>query len=164
MLGSRPCVTLMQWGLQPSKIDGTLLNDPHLYRMVVGALQYVTITRPDITFVVNKASQFIAHPTDAHWQLMKCILRYLHGTLYHGLHLKASPHLNLNAYNDTNWTGCPDDRRSTISYEIYLGSNIVSWSSKKQATVSRSSMEAEYQSLAMTTSELLWLTSLLSIL
>jgi Reverse transcriptase (RNA-dependent DNA polymerase) len=100
MLSAKSCTTPMQSGLQLSKTDGQVLSDPHQYRLIVGALQYATITRPDLTFSVNKAAQFVAQPNDVHWQLVKRILRYINGTLSHGLQLRPSSQLNLNAYSD----------------------------------------------------------------
>ncbi|KAJ4758161.1 polyprotein [Rhynchospora pubera] len=140
-----------------SKFDGDPFHDPKLYRAVVGALQYVTITRPEITFPVNKCSQFMHSPTTAHWSAVKRILRYLNGTLDHGLRFTSSSSLTLHAYSDSDWAGCPDDRRSTSAFCIYLGSNLISWSSKKQPTVSKSSTEAEYRSLALAGAELIWI-------
>jgi hypothetical protein len=128
----------------------------------VGALQYAMVTRPDLTFAVNKASQFMADPSDEHWQMVKRILRYLQGTLTHGLTFKPSSNLALHAYYDADWAGCPDDRRSTTGFAVFLGPNLISWSSKKQPIVSRSSTEAEYRSLAVTASELLWIMALLN--
>ncbi|KAJ4779344.1 polyprotein [Rhynchospora pubera] len=162
MHNAKPCQTPMEAGLQLSKFSGAKMSEPQLYRSIVGALQYATITRPDITFAVNKASQFMAEPTEEHWKLVKRILRYIQGSLDHGITLKSAPHLSLHGYCDADWAGCPDDRRSTTGYAIFLGPNLISWSSKKQATVSRSSTEAEYRSLAMTTSELLWISYLLA--
>ncbi|KAJ4801076.1 hypothetical protein LUZ62_052322 [Rhynchospora pubera] len=161
MADAKPCQTPMQAGIQPSKFEGSLLENPHMYRSIVGALQYATITRPDLTFAVNKASQFVAAPTEKHWQLVKRILRYIRGTLHHGLIIKPSTDLSIHAYCDADWAGCPDDRRSTTGYAVYMGCNLISWSAKKQATVSRSSTEAEYRSLAVTTQEVLWLNYLL---
>jgi Reverse transcriptase (RNA-dependent DNA polymerase) len=162
MVGAKPCKTPIQPGLKLSKTNDTTLSDPFLYRTIVGALQYATISRPNLAFSINEASQFVSAPTDVHWQLVKRILQYVKDTLHHGLLLRHSPQLCLNAYCDADWAGDPDDRRSTTGYVVYLGLNIVSWPSKKHATVSRSSTEAEYRSLAMTTSELLWLQSLLT--
>ncbi|KAJ3701119.1 hypothetical protein LUZ61_004824 [Rhynchospora tenuis] len=159
---AKPCQTPMATGTQMSKYSGTAMDDPQQYRSIVGALQYATITRPDLTFAVNKASQFMANPTDLHWQLVKRILRYIRGTLSYGLKLQSAAQLALHAYCDADWAGCPDDRRSTTGFAIFLGPNLISWSSKKQATVSRSSTEAEYRSLAATASELTWLNSLLA--
>ncbi|KAJ4769263.1 hypothetical protein LUZ62_053520 [Rhynchospora pubera] len=162
MQHAKSCTTPMQSGKQISKYAGVKLSDPQQYRSIVGALQYATITRPDLTFAVNKASQFMATPTEDHWQLVKRILRYIQGTLQYGLVLKSAQHLSLHGYCDADWAGDPDDRRSTTGFAIYLGPNLISWSSKKQATVSKSSTEAEYRSLAVIASEILWLTYLLS--
>ncbi|KAJ3698372.1 hypothetical protein LUZ61_002077 [Rhynchospora tenuis] len=162
MIGAKPCKTPMQSGQQLSKFAGTVLSDPHQYRAIVGMLQYATITRPDLTFSVNKVSQFFAEPSDIHWQAVKRILRYIKGTLNLGLYFQPSNELSLHAFCDADWAGCPDDRRSTTGFAVFLGPNLISWSSKKQQTVSRSSTEAEYRSMACTTSELMWLQALLS--
>jgi hypothetical protein len=90
-----------------------------------------------------------------HWQALKRILRYVKGTLNMSLNLQPSSNLTLNAYCDA------DDRRSTTDYAVFLGPNLVSWSSKKQGIVSRSSTEAEYRTMAVTIAELMWLQSLL---
>ncbi|KAJ4767896.1 Gag/pol [Rhynchospora pubera] len=156
MTNAQPVSTPMAVNTTLSKYDGEPFHDPKLYRAVVGALQYITITRPDITFPVNKCSQFMHSPTLAHWTAVKRILRYLKGSVSHGLHLKPSTSTQLHAYTDSDWAGCPDDRRSTSAFCIYLGSNLVSWSSKKQPTVSKSSTEAEYRSLALAGAELVW--------
>ncbi|KAK1420567.1 hypothetical protein QVD17_22267 [Tagetes erecta] len=152
--------------------DSPLFPDPVKYRQIVGALQYVTLSRPDITFAVNKVCQFMHSPTDNHWSAVKRILRYLRGTSDYGLllqqdsgtllHAYTDAQFNsLSAYTDADWAGCPDDRRSTGGYAIYLGSNLVSWSARKQRTVSRSSTESEYKALADTVAELTWLQTLL---
>jgi Reverse transcriptase (RNA-dependent DNA polymerase) len=161
MSNAKPIQTPIETGTQLSRYAGTKMDNPHLYRSVVGALQYATITRLDLSFAVNKASQYLAEPTDLHWQLVKRILRYIQGTLHHGLTFVSTPQLSLHAYCDADWAGCPDDRRSTSGFAIYLGSNLVSWASKKQPTVARSSTEAEYRCLAVTASELTWISSLL---
>jgi Reverse transcriptase (RNA-dependent DNA polymerase) len=162
MAGAKPCKTPMDNGLKLSKFSGQILLDPMEYRMTVGSLQYATLTRPDISFAVNKVSQFMAVPIDIHWQAVKRIFRYLKGTIHHVIQLQRSSSLSLTAYSDADWADCPDDRRSTTGYAIFLGRNLVSWSSKKQPTVARSSTEAEYRSMAMVTSELIWLRSLLT--
>ncbi|KAJ3676869.1 hypothetical protein LUZ60_002593 [Juncus effusus] len=161
MDGAKPCSSPIVAGEQLSKLSGTPMEDPKLYRSTVGALQYATITRPEIAFAVNKVSQFMHSPTDTHWGAVKRILRYLKGIITHGLLLRSSPSLRLQAFSDADWAGCPDYRRSTTGYCIFLGPNLVSWSAKKQATVARSSTEAEYRSLAMATAELVWIQFLL---
>lgn len=138
------------------------IQHPQLYRSLVGALQYITITRPEISNAVNKVCQFMQTPLESHWRTVKRLLRYLKGTIDFGLHLRKSSNLELTGYCDADWASDPDDRRSTSGYCVFLGSNLVSWSSKKQHTVSRSSTEAEYRSLAHLAAEITWLQSLLS--
>ncbi|GKC73852.1 uncharacterized mitochondrial protein-like protein [Tanacetum coccineum] len=152
--------------------DSPLFEDPVRYRQIVGSLQYATLSRPDIAYAVNKVCQFLHSPTEKHWSAVKRILRYLKGTADFGLLVRQesgsilhaytdshSPYLN--AFSDADWAGCPDDRRSTGGYAIYLGSNLVSWSARKQKTVSRSSTESEYKALADTVAEITWLEALL---
>jgi hypothetical protein len=96
-----------------------------------------------------------------HWEAVKRILRYVKGTLDMGLRIRKSPSTELSIYTDADWAGCVDDRRSTSGYAVYVGPNLVSWSSKKQPTVSRSSTEAEYKALANGAAEAIWVESLL---
>ncbi|KAM2632204.1 hypothetical protein EV1_022966 [Malus domestica] len=158
MDGAKPCST----PLSSSKLDhsGVLLPNPTEYRFIVGALQYLTWTRPDISFAVNQVCQFMHAPTVTHMQAAKRILRFLKGTVSHGLLFKQSP-LHLSAYSDADWAGCPFDRRSTSGFCVFLGSNLISWCAKKQTTVARSSTEAEYRSLAHTAAELTWVCKVL---
>uniref|UniRef100_A0A2N9HKD0 Uncharacterized protein n=1 Tax=Fagus sylvatica TaxID=28930 RepID=A0A2N9HKD0_FAGSY len=161
LLDSKPVHTPMVVS-QHLSADSPLFSDPTLYRSLVGALQYLTITRPDIAHAVNSISQFLHSPTDHHYLAVKRMLRYVKGTLHFGLtfHPSIAPGA-LVAYSDADWAGCPDTRRSTSGYSIYLGDNLVSWSAKKQPTISRSSCEFEYRALALTAAEILWLTHLL---
>lgn len=157
--------TPMQGGARLSKHGGSTLTDPTLYRSVVGALQYATITRPEITYAVNKVCQFLADPCEDHWKAVKRILRYLKGSITHGLLLQSfslTQPLPLIAYCDADWGSDPDDRRSTSGACVFLGPNPISWVAKKQTLVARSSTEAEYRSLANTAAELLWVQSLLT--
>jgi len=131
----------------------------------VGALQYATITRPEISFSVNKVYQFMSDTTEQHWAAVKIILRYLAGTINFGLSFLPSstgPSFSLHAYCDADWASDPDDTRSTSEAAVFFGSNLVSWWSKKQSVVARSSTEAEYRSLALATAEVTWIKSLLS--
>jgi hypothetical protein len=100
-------------------------------------------------------------PTKLHLQAVKRILRYLKHTVSHGLLLTRSNTSTLEVFSYANWAECPDDRKSTSGYCVFLGSNLISWSSKKHPTMSRSSTEAEYKSIANATAELLWIQYLL---
>ncbi|GJR52698.1 retrovirus-related pol polyprotein from transposon TNT 1-94 [Tanacetum coccineum] len=158
--------------------DNIAFSNPVKYRQVVGSLQYVTLSRPDIAFAVNKVCQYMHTPTENHWSAVKRILRYLHGTVEHGMLIRHSSGSTLQAFTDvlwkgnldtsleafsnTDWAGDSDDRRSTGGFAIYLGSNLISWTARKQRTVSRSSTEAECKALADTVAELTWLQALLN--
>ena len=94
-------------------------------------------------------------PRDVHMALVNRILRYVRGTMLQGLHLLRCSTLTITAYSDADWTGCPNTRWSTSGFCIYLGNALVSWSSKRQATVSRSSEEAEYRAVANAVGDML---------
>jgi hypothetical protein len=144
-----------------SVTDGTPATDNTFYRSITGALQYLTLTRPDIAYDVNQACLYMQDPHEAHWNLVKRILRYLHGSISQGILISASPSTELKAYSDADWAGCPDTQRSTSGYCVFLGESLVSWSSKRQTTVSRSSAEAEYRAVANAIAKCCWLRNLL---
>ncbi|KAJ9538947.1 LOW QUALITY PROTEIN: hypothetical protein OSB04_031680 [Centaurea solstitialis] len=132
--------------------DSATFVDPVKYCQIVGALQYVTLSCPYITFTVIKVCQFMHSPTENHWNAAKQILRYLQGTVDYGFRLihdsdtirhayTDSAYDSLTGFSDADWTGCPDDRRSTGGYAIYL--------------------ESEYKALTDTVAELMWLQTLL---
>jgi len=156
MVGAKPAKSPLPSGTKLSQHDGDPLENVTEYRQIVGALQYCTLTRPDIAFSVNQLCQFMHSPTTVHWSAAKRVLRYLKGSLNHGLFFGKGS-LQLNAYSDSDWAGDPDDRRSTTGYAIFLGPCLISWSAKKQPVVSKSSTEAEYRSMAFATAELYWL-------
>ncbi|GKV51641.1 hypothetical protein SLEP1_g58277 [Rubroshorea leprosula] len=132
---------------------GTPLSDGTNYRKIVGSLQYLSLTRPDLSFAVSRLSQFMHRPTDSHWQAVKRVLRYLRGSVSHGLLLRPQPTLSLHAFSDADWAGDRDTYTSTTGYLVFLGSNPVSWRAAKQRAVARSSTEAEYRALATAASE-----------
>ncbi|XP_072089086.1 uncharacterized mitochondrial protein AtMg00810-like [Arachis hypogaea] len=101
-------------------------HDPKLYRSIVGVLQYLTMTRPYIAFAVNRVSQFMHQPTLLHWKSIKRILRYVKGTVYHGLLFSKSTDFRLLTFSDADWGGDLDDRKSITGFCIYLGCKLIS--------------------------------------
>lgn len=163
MLQCKPVTSPMATTEKLSKAIGNPLTSDEAtkYRSIVGALQYLTLTRLDISFAVNKVCQFLQSPTNDHWTAVKRILRYLKHTSEDGLHISRSASMTVTAYSNADWARSVDDRRSTSGFAIFLGKNLVSWSARKQQTVSRSSIEAEYKAMANATAELVWIQSVL---
>ncbi|KAI3825270.1 hypothetical protein L1987_06751 [Smallanthus sonchifolius] len=124
---------------------GEPISDPTTYRSLAGALQYLTFTRPDISYAVQQICMHMHDPMTGHFNALKRILRYIKGTIRMGLHMGPTSPSILTSYTDADWAGCPDTRRSTSGYCVYLGDNLISWSSKRQTTISRTSAEAEYR-------------------
>ncbi|GAB2300803.1 hypothetical protein Dimus_038636 [Dionaea muscipula] len=160
MASCKSCSTPCSPHVYLSPLDGVPLENPSFYRSIVGSLQYLTFTRPDLAYAVNTACQFIQQPTDVHMGAVKRILRYIQGTLHQGLFFSSGP-MRLLAYSDADWGGDPSTRRSTTGFVVFLGSNAVSWQSKKQPIVSKSSTEAEYRALVHTAADLFWLRQVL---
>lgn len=161
MTGCKPSSVPMVPNLKMSKTDGELLQDVGLYRRIVGRLMYLTITRPDIAFAVNKLCQYSSAPRSSHLKAVYKVLQYIKGTVGQGLFYSATSDLRLTGFADADWASCQDSRRSTTGFTMFLGSSLISWKSKKQPTVSRSSAEAEYRALALATCEMMWLVALL---
>ncbi|XP_071688698.1 uncharacterized mitochondrial protein AtMg00810-like [Rutidosis leptorrhynchoides] len=160
MMGCHPSRTPVETS---SKLNtsGPPVANPTLYRSLAEALQYLTFTRPDIAYAVQQICLFMHDPREQHFSALKRILRYIQGTLDLGLQLFASSTTSLTAYSDADWAGCPTTRRSTSGYCVFLGNNLLSWSSKRQLTPSRSSAEAEYRGNANAVAETCWLRNLL---
>jgi hypothetical protein len=123
------------------------------HKSIIGALQYLTLTRPNIAFSVNKVCQFLHNPTSEHMTAVKRILGYIQGTIKWEIEFIKGKPLTVIAYSDADWAGCPDDRHSTGGFAVYVGDNLVSWCAKKQPTISRSSMEAKYKGMANATAD-----------
>ncbi|KAM1792893.1 hypothetical protein ACFX12_036703 [Malus domestica] len=141
---------------------GEALHNVSYYQRLVGKLIYLTITRPDITYAVGIVSQFMHSPTVDHLNIVKRILRYLKGSIGRGILMQNNQSTSISGYTDADWAGNAIDRRSTTGYCTFVGGNIVTWKSKKQQVIARSSAEAEYRAMAATACELIWLKGLLS--
>ena len=161
MMNCKPIETPMDPNVRLYPGQGELINNPERYRRLVGKLNYLTITRPDISFAVSVVSQFLQSPCDSHWDAVVRILRYIKGAPGQGLLYENKGNSQIVAFSDADWAGSPDDRRSTSGYCVLIGGNLVSWKSKKQNVVARSSAEAEYRAMALATCELVWLKQLL---
>lgn len=160
-LASKPAKSPMDPALKLSKDKGDLLPDASSYRKLVGKLIYLTTTRPDLCYATHQLSQFISSPTTDHQQALRRVLRYIKASPGQGLFFPSTSALKLTAFSDSDWGGCEDTRRSITGYNVFLGKSLISWKSKKQSVVSRSSSEAEYRALAATTCELQWILYLL---
>ncbi|PKU79458.1 Retrovirus-related Pol polyprotein from transposon TNT 1-94 [Dendrobium catenatum] len=131
-------------------------HDPSLYRRLAGSLQYSSITRPDIAFATNCICQHMQQPSITDFKALKRLLRYINDTLSYGLPITIGS-LQLHSYSDADWASDSTDRKSISGFCTFLGPNLISWTVKKQATVAKSSTEAEYRSLSAATSDVLWL-------
>ena len=160
MLDTKAATTPLSVGTQLTATSGTTLPEPKDYRAALGSLQYLTLTRPDVAFAVNRLSQFMQSLTLDHWHALKRLLRYVNGTKDQGLLLHRDSPPTLHGFVDADWAGNKDDYTSTMGHVIFLGRNPLTWCSKKQKGVARSSNEAEYRAIAHTTAELLWIRNL----
>jgi hypothetical protein len=125
------------------------------------ALQYLTVRKLNLSYAVQQVCLHMHDPCECHLALIKCILWYVRGTMSLGLHLCASTSTSLMVYTNGDWVGCPDTWRSMSGYDVFFDESLVSWSSKHQPTVSRSSAEAEYHAVANAVVECIWLQQLL---
>ena len=142
--------------------SNTASVDKEMYQSCVGSLLYLsTWSRPDITYAVNKVSQYCANPFTEHWTAVKRILRYLKGTINYGLVFTKSESDQCIGYSDADWAGDINNRKSTSGYLFKIGSNTVSWRSKKQSCVALSTAEAEYMALSSAAQEAVWLQELI---
>ena len=161
LTAAKPTSFPLPQNLKLSLDKGAPISNPESYRRLVGRLLYLFMTRPDISYGVQHLSQFVSSPKEPHMQAALHLLRYLKGTISNGLFYPVQSNLKVAGFSDADWASCLMTRKSLTGYCIFLGHSLISWKTKKQATVSRSSTEAEYRSMATTTCELVWLTYLL---
>nr|XP_043611452.1 uncharacterized mitochondrial protein AtMg00810-like [Erigeron canadensis] len=163
LLGCKPIATPLEINMtiKPNNAKSKPLENISVYQRLIGKLIYLTLTRTDISYAVQCLSQFMHVPMVEHFQLGLRILRYLKNSPGKGLHIQTCKSLSLKAFVDSDWARCLYTRRSVTSYSVFLGNTLISWKSKKQPTVARSSAEAEYRALATVTCEIIWLLNLL---
>ncbi|GJR77080.1 retrovirus-related pol polyprotein from transposon TNT 1-94 [Tanacetum coccineum] len=154
--------TPMNPGEKLQQDDGTEFADPSYYRSLVGGLNYLTNTRPDIMFSVSVLSRYLHMPTMHHLGAATRVLRYVAETYDFGIWYSRAADFNLFGYSDSDWGGCKDDGKSTSGHMFSLGSGAISWSSKKQEVVALSSGEAEYIAVTSAACQAVWLRRLLN--
>ncbi|XP_047259635.1 uncharacterized mitochondrial protein AtMg00810-like [Capsicum annuum] len=144
-----------------SGLDGDEeLADKETYQKLVGKLLYLTLTRPDICYGVQTLSQYMQQPKRSHMKGGLIIVRYIKNQPGLGILMSNKQSNNLQAFCDTDWGACPNTRRPVTGFLVKHGDTLIAWKSKKQSTVSRSSAEAEYRSMASTVAEIIWITGL----
>ncbi|XP_020552886.1 uncharacterized protein LOC110012693 [Sesamum indicum] len=146
---------------KPGSTDSEHLQNPEPYRRLLGRLLYLGFTRPDICYNTQQLNQHMQYPSKSRWESALHIVGYLKGTTNKGLLFNSEDSFDLQASCDAYWASCKDTRKSLTGYCVFLGNSLISWKTKKQSTVSRSSTEAEYRSMATTTCELIWIFNLL---
>ena len=159
-LGAKPCSSPMAPGIHLTR-EGELFEDLEIYRRLIGKLNYLTITRPVIAHSVSVVSQYMSSPTVGNWALVEHILCHLKRAPGRGILYSDHGHNRVECFTDADWAGSKEDRRSTSSYCVFVGGNLVSWKSKKQGVVSRSSAESEYRAMTQSGCEIMWLHQLL---
>ena len=161
MTGCRAIETPIEPNLKLEAAKPESQVDREQYQRLVGKLIYLAHTRPDISFAVNMVSQFMHSPGPEHNEAALRILRYLKGTPGKGLLFANRGHFQVEVFTDADWAGSVTDRRSTSGYCTFIGGNLVTWRSKKQGVVARSSAEAEFRAAALGICEVIWIKRLL---
>lgn len=159
----KPVSTPMMLNSKLLKAENSIDDDLYQYRQLMGCLMYLSVsTRPDIAFACSQLSQFNNNFDKSHWLAAKRILRYLAGTVNHGLHFYKSNHLDIAAYADADWANDLNDRRSYTGFVVKLGNNLINWESRKQRCVALSSTEAEYLAIGDVCKDLCFVRNFLS--
>lgn len=157
-----PALTPLDPHVKLSVDSGKALSDPSVYRRLIGKLNFLQHTRPDIFYLVQHLSQFLVSPRVPHMLASLHVLKYILNNPAQGILLSVVPDFSLKAYADSDGDTCPISRRSVTGYYVVLGNSPISWKSKKQPTFSLSSAEAEYRALRKVVAEVVWLTRLLA--
>ncbi|GKV02840.1 hypothetical protein SLEP1_g15229 [Rubroshorea leprosula] len=157
----KKCSTPLDINTRLRRDECSLLSSPQPYRVLVGSLIYLTITRPDIAFSVGLVSRFMQAPRKPHLEAVKQILKYVNTTLDMGLFYKKEANFSLLGFTDADFGGDLVDRKSTSGYVFLYGGTGISWCSKKQDSVSLSTTEAEYKASALAAQECVWLQRLI---
>ena len=138
-----------------------LTFSPETYRRLVGKLNYFIVTRADIAYSVSVLSQYTSSSTVSRWAAVEHILCYLKEAYGRGILYKKHGHTKIECFSDADWAGSKEDRRSTSRYCVFIGGNLISWKSKKQSVVLRFSAKSEYQAIAQSVCEIMWIRQLL---
>ena len=158
MLGSKPINFPIDFNHKTGMSTKGKKVDKTRYQKLVRKLIYLSHTRLDISFYVGVVSQLMHDPMEEHLEAVYQILRHLKKNPGRGLMFKmVGGDLTIEAYTDADWARSIIDRRSTSGWCRFVGGNLVTWRSKKQSVVARSSAEAEYAAIALGICELLWL-------
>ncbi|XP_019091173.1 PREDICTED: uncharacterized protein LOC109128747 [Camelina sativa] len=161
LLGAKPSPVPIEQNHKLASVKGPTFDNLARYRRLLGRFIYLTITQPDLSYILHILSHFMKAPLVAHWEAALRLVRYLKGSPAQGIFLCSYSALHISVYCDSNYNGCPLTRRSLSAYIVYLGDSPISWKTKKQKTVSSSSAEAEYPAMAYTLKKVKWLKSLM---
>ncbi|XP_070005204.1 uncharacterized mitochondrial protein AtMg00810-like [Nicotiana sylvestris] len=165
--GAKPTSSPLEQNQKLTTVDYWATGDEELqdicaYQKLIGKLIYLTITRPDICFVVQVLSQFMHHPKQSHLEAALRVVRYIKGCPGRGVLMKRKLVEQVIDYCDSDWAACPNTRRSVTGYVVKMGDSLISWKSKKQQTMSRSSADVENRSMTAVVSEVVWLIGLMT--
>ena len=161
MLDCKPVETPMEMNHKLGILLDQALTDKGRYQRLVGRLIYLSHTRPDISYAVSVVSQFMHAPSEEHMEAVYRILRYLKSVPRKGLLFSKNGISNIEGYTNSDWAGDQTTKRSTFGYFTFVEGNLVTWKSKKQKVVARSSVEAEFRGMAHGVCELLWIRNIL---
>ncbi|CAM8890311.1 unnamed protein product [Rhodiola kirilowii] len=148
--------------LKMTKYDAGTKVDQTLYRSMIGSLLYLTASRPDIAYAVGVCARYQVDPKESHLLQVKRIIKYVCGTIDFGIWYTKDTNPYLVGYCNADWAGNAEDRKSTSGGCFFLGNNLVSWFTKKQNSISLSTIEAEYIVVGSCCTQLLWMKQMMS--